>query len=325
MNNNIDNYKNDNHNKNPLNKNNVDKSNELIKNKTDIFWQWNDINNKKPIEMTVALPAINADKIIWLALESLKNQINITFAWELICLEEEGKSRSIIKKYVKQLPGCVRIVHGIIDPKKGKYNIDRYTLLEKWIDIANYADSNSKIFVKHACDCYSPAKRLYIHYEHFKNPNCYYSTQPKGYFYNIITKKYFLYNGYKDNRNIIGHIKDPKNRITTPHLNMALRTEDMRRITLPDEPLLAGIDKYIFITLLKNKPSDQKIIYTDDEIDPNNWKGSLDTDGYNNISLPRRKYYKKDVKKPDWIISVEYPTGLNVPLYILKKLNYLHK
>ena len=174
-------------------------------NTNEKFWWWNDPNNKKPVEMTVALPALNAKKIIWLALESLKNQININFAWELIVFEEEGISKKIVQSYVGRLPGCVRIIYKNINKNDGFYKkediiknncLSYYTLLEKWINMSKIADKNSKIFVKHAVDCYSPPKRLYIHYEHFKNDMCYYSTQPKGYFYNIKSDKWMLYNGY---------------------------------------------------------------------------------------------------------------------------------
>ena len=281
-----------------------------------IFWWWNDVNNTKPIELTVALPALNAEKIIWLALESLKNQTNINFAWELICLEEYGKSRSIIQSYIGQLPGCVRIVHKIVHPSESIYKIKKFTLLEKWIHISKYADDSSKIFVKHACDCYSPPKRLYIHYEHFKNPDCYYSTQPKGYFYNILTDKFFLYNGYLSKR--YGILKN----IINPHLNMALRTELMKTVPLPHKPKLVGIDNYIYgYIALKNK---NKIICVDNSIDPDNWKFSLDTDGYNIISIKRRLGYIKRLNSRINPTSNEKAMSeLHIPEYIFERLKLL--
>lgn len=284
--------------------------------KDQIYWWWNDQSNTKPIEMTVALPALNAEKIIWLALESLKNQTNIEFAWELICLEEKGKSRSIIQSYVGQLPGCVRIVHKKVHPSESVYKINKFTLLEKWILMSKIADKNSQIFVKHACDCYSPPKRLYIHYEHFKNPECYYSTQPKGYFYNILIDKFFLYNGYLSKKH--GTLK----KITNPHLNMALRTELMKNITLPHKPKLTGIDNYIYGQIaLKNI---NKIILVDNTIDPDNWKYSLDTDGYNLISIKRSKGYVKKINSRINPTSNEKALSeLCIPSYIFEKLKLL--
>jgi len=288
-------------------------------NANEKFWWWNDPNNKKPVEMTVALPALNARKIIWLALESLKNQININFAWELIVFEEEGISKKIVQSYKGLLPGCVRIIYKIITKEDALYKIEDikknkctsyYTLLEKWINMAKIADNNSKIFVKHAVDCYSSPKRLYIHYEHFKNDMCYYSTQPKGYFYNINQDKWLLYNGYKLEpikwneygerklKYLNDNFKDDKNiKVRGCHLNMATRTELVKKLSFSKNPLRSGIDSYLLseiCKIIKKRPEEEKIIFTDDEIDKDNWKYSLDTDGNNNISHFRKDLYTKN-------------------------------
>ena len=267
------------------------------------IWRWDDNNNTKPIEMTVALPSLNGSEIIWLALASLKRQTDIDFAWELIVFEEQGVSKEIVQSYAGLLPGCVRIIYKTITREDAFYTLEDitknkctsyYTLLEKWINIAKISDSKSKIFVKHAVDCYSPPKRLFIHYEHFKNDNCYYSTQPKGYFYNIKGDSWMLYNGYKRepvswNENFEQKIEISEGiKVTGCHLNMALRTDIMKKIELPKMPKKAGIDGFILFnlcTLIQIRPEEKKIVFTDDEIDSENWKYSLDTDGYNNISL----------------------------------------
>ena len=313
------------------------------------IWFWNDLSNTKQVIMTVALPALNAKKIIWLALESLKNQINIDFAWELICFEEEGKSREIIKEYIGKLPGCVRIIHKTLDKSDMYYNLQEikrqkcasyYTLMEKWINISYFSDNNSKIFVKHAADCYSPPKRLYIHNEHFKNEMCYYSTQPKGYFYNILNDKYFLYDGFLNepvywdkygiNKSEVldSNYQDNKNsKIRCCHLNMSLRTNIMKKISLPLKPKRCAIDTYIILQTFKLtslRPEEHKIIFSDDEIDKDNWKYSLDTDGYNNISLKRKKYYLKYDKNSPFIIPKKNNEILNkIPEYIMNKLKKL--
>ena len=170
--------------------------------------------------------------------------------------------------------------------------------------MAKIADENSKVFVKHAVDCYSPPKRLYIHYKHFKNDMCYYSTQPKGYFYNINIDKWMLYDGYKRepvswNKFFNEQIEINKTiKVTSCHLNMALRTNIMKKINLPTIPKNRGIDGYILkniCNIIKIRPEQTKIVFTDDEIDKNNWKYSLDTDGYNNISSRDMFYFKKKV------------------------------
>ena len=287
--------------------------------KNEKFWWWNDTKNTKLIEMTVALPALNADTIIWLALESLKNQININFAWELIVFEEEGTSKSVVQSYAGQLPGCVRIIYKIISKDDAFYKLEDikknkctsyYTLLEKWINMARVADKNSKIFVKHAVDCYSTPKRLYIHYEHFKNEMCYYSTQPKGYFYNINLDKWLLNLGYKfepinsfsygpwkinyldDN-----YIDDPTISVRGCYLNIALRTNVMKLIPFSTEPKRSGLDEYILSnmsSIIGYRPEETKIVFTNDEV-YDNWKYSIDIDGHNNISSGDN-FYKKDIK-----------------------------
>ena len=308
------------------------------------FWWWNDITNKKKVELTVALPALNADKIIWLALESLKNQTNINFAWELIVFEEEGISKEIVQSYKGLLPGCVRIIYKTITKDDAFYKIEDikknnctsyYTLLEKWINIAKISDKNSKIFVKHAVDCYSSPKRLYIHYEHFKNDMCYYSTQPKGYFYNISENTWLLYDGYKLepikwNKYGEGNLKyldskyvnDPNILVRGCHLNMATRTQLVQKLSFSKLPLRSGIDSYLLseiCKMIKKRPEENKIIFTDDEIDKENWKYSLDTDGYNNISNFRFEIYKKS--KYDYFKNIDKINIFNcIPSYIISKL-----
>ncbi len=49
-----------------------------------ILLNWANDKNTNPIIMTVALPILNGEKIVWLALEGLRRQINIDFNWELI-------------------------------------------------------------------------------------------------------------------------------------------------------------------------------------------------------------------------------------------------
>jgi hypothetical protein len=308
-------------------------------------WIWKLPNNNKDIVMTVALPALNAKKIIWLALESLKNQIDVNFAWELIVFEEKGESKKIVQSYAGLLPGCVRIIYKTITKDDAFYKIEDikknkctsyYTLLEKWINMSKIADKNSKIFVKHAVDCYSPPKRLYIHYEHFKNNNCYYSTQPKGYFYNINLNKYFLYDGLKiepyDWKNYYKHrkiyykkIRNNKNIIYRGcHLNMALKTNIMKQVPLPNSPLRAGLDGYILYNITKIiniSPEERKIIFDDQEINKDNWKYSLDTDGYNNISMTRSKIYNHyDKNKPHCIPVGSNNIDLKIPKYIMDRL-----
>ncbi len=247
----------------------------LLSNKGDKIYEWKNNKVKGNILLTVALPVYRGKKIIWLALESLRRQTNINFLWELIIIEESGESFKIVEEFLCKFPKCARVVYKSL----GK----RILLIDKWIQIGKLSARTSKVYVLQAADCYSPPKRLYIHNRHFQNRKCYFSTQVKGLFFNLINKKAILYNG---------RIRDKKRKyVTSNHLNMALRTPDMRRI----KPIKKnrGIDRYIRESIVKIhriKPLG-KYIFTDGEIDKNNWKYGFDTDGCNNISLRRRKLY----------------------------------
>ena len=319
-------------------------------------WTWNDRKNRKKIELTVGLPILKGEEIVWLALESLKNQINTDeFAWELIVIEEDGLSSNQVKEYCGKMPGCSKVTFVNASQDMGYYPKElmvgrksNITLLEKWITMTKMADKNSRILVKHAADCYSSLNRLNIHYQNFKNDDCYYSTQPKGNFYCPKLDKYFLYDGkkiepynwYKKALSFINNstlqnsimenadwnslIKFNKNtKIRTAHLNMALDINIVKKITIPKVPIFKGIDSFLIscILLIANKDlGKKKIIYTDDEIDKDNWKYSLDTDGYNSISLSRKTYYEKVSKFGHCIPVDNGNVQLNVPEYIMDKL-----
>lgn len=298
----------------------------------DPIWEWKIKEYIDKIEMTVALPAYNAIDIIWLALESLKNQSNINFKWELICLEEYGKSRNIIKTYANQLPNCVRIVHRCIDPikecrKEQDKFIGKFLLIDKWIQIAWMSSNNSKIFVLHAIDDYSPPKRLYIHHEHFKNNQCILSQQKKGIFYNICTAQIILFDG---------NLKDKIGGGILNHLNLAFKINDIKKI-IPinknnaiDTYLRTSVETINKISFDNNK----EFILIDESLDMENWKYGFFTDGKNTISKSRINVYDNinlKLENSPWIyLNEEQKKELNyfnlntyIPKYILDKLESL--
>ena len=156
------------------------------------FWWWNDKTNTRPVIMTVALSPQSmypqsmykkykstATKNITLLLDTLKNQNNINFSWELIVFEEEGVCKKIIQSYVGKLPECVRIIYKTIRREDAFYKLEDirknninsyYTLLEKWINMARISDDNSKIFVKYTNFRIGPNK-LYFYNKIFNNEN----------------------------------------------------------------------------------------------------------------------------------------------------------
>lgn len=295
---------NNNYNKDKYDKNNYINDNIKRISPYNVLWE-NLNNNKQLIEMTVALPIYEGEKIVELTLESLKNQEKINFGWELIILEEYGKSLEIIKKFINKLPGCQRIIYKILNVK--------HSILDKWLEIANLASDTSRIYVMQMINSYSPKYRLYIHYEHFNNPNCYQSTQLKGLFYDSTTNKKIFYIGA--NRKI--------NQLNTAYKLDAIKL--INRTEINNEEL-KGFNKEndykskdeiindnikILVEELLNNDQD-KIISHDSSTDVNNWKYGFIIDGYNDSSQNRKLLY-------DNPIGIFY----NYDLYN-KKLSYIN-
>ncbi len=228
---------------------------------------WEISDQAKPIEMTVALPAFNAKKIIWLALESLKNQKDVEFGWELIIWEEGTHSKEIVESFIGQLPNCQKIIYKSLRRK--------ISLLEKWVGIAKEVSDSSKIYVLQSADDYSPSHRLHIHYLHFQDETCFFSNQGKSLFFNLSTKRKIFY--YQPSR-----LKN--------NLSMAYRMKHFRRVPLRVKH--RNIDGYLFTVIRRIVGSQTKIRF-DHDIDPENWKTSVFTDGCNNISINRRRHYYK--------------------------------
>lgn len=251
---------------------------------------WNNQEDPRPIEMTVGLPALNAKKIIWLPLESLRRQKKIDFGWELLIWEEDGESLKVVESFIGKLPNCQRIIYRSIDPEidgrqTGSFQ-GKFILIDKWLGMAQLADSESRIFVFQDADDYSPPKRLWIHYQHFQNPDCLYSTQTKGLFINLRNQKKIFFDGWvKENNSEF---------LTWNHLNKAVLTQDLMKV--PTTNRNRGIDTYIRNCIEKNRQisfREKKYIFEDSEIDPENWKYGFFTDGQNNISRSRLKYYSE--------------------------------
>ncbi len=280
----------------------------------DKIYEWRNKNIKGKIVLTVALPVYRGKNIIWLALESLRKQTKINFYWELIIIEEFGHSFNIIETFLSKFPYCNRVIYKSLNNK--------ILLIHKWISISKLASLTSNVYVLQAADCYSPPKRLYIHQQHFVNNKCYFSTQVKGIFFNLINKKSIIYNG---------RIKDKSRKfITSNHLNMALRTQDMKRIKPINKN--RGIDRYIRESIIKLHKINinTKYIFTDSELDKNNWKYSLDTDGCNNISLKRRRMYSINKVNRSFVPFNAYKNKYGylkmtkyIPINVIKFINKL--
>jgi hypothetical protein len=223
-------------------------------------------NNTNP-SLTVALPVYNGKSIAWMSLESLCEQIDVDFNWELIIYEEKHEQSvfpNLIYEYKERLKsvGCSRILFIT--------NNNKVSLVEKWIEIGKNVSENSECFLLQAADCYSPKTRLKISYDKIIKENYDWYDQTKGYFYSFISNRVILYD-YKGLTN----------------LNMSLKTEYIK--TLPFSPLKKGIDGYIYnwsaLSCKNNGKQFQR--FFDDEL----YEDSVDTHGHNNISMAREDYF----------------------------------
>lgn len=208
--------------------------------------------------ISVGLP-VYASKIAWLAMEGLCAQ-QTAVKWELIVYEDadEALGERFFKNYLPRLKNCVRISY--------LYDKNRIPLTVKWVQIANYADENSVGIILQAADCYSEPQRIQTSYELFMQGYDWIQNR-YGIFYNILTKQTMLFDG-KDGMTM---------------LNMAVRKSKLQNLA-PDERW-AGVDNWMLRQISKPVPAK---VFTDES---DNWKGGVDTDGYNRISLGRRKIY----------------------------------
>ncbi len=231
------------------------------------------------IKLTVGLPLYNANKIGWLALESLCRQKNIDFEWELIIMEEHNGQHMGEEEVLKFHPrlkqvGCNTICYTGIP--------NWIPLPVKWREMGSIANKNSVGFVLQAADCYSQPYRLKETYDLFVNKKADWVQSKYGLFYYVPTDQAILYNW--------DHHKQ------TTSLNMATKTSLIKQLPTGDKKL--GIDKWMFVTMQKLKGSELKVVWNESD----NWKYGVDTHGYNNISTGRTPHFKnprKVFKKTD--------------------------
>ena len=108
-------------------------------------------------KLVCALPMWNAEHIGWLAMESLCNQKDVDFDWELIIIEDKGRNffgSDRVFSYNKRLAqaGCVSIDY--------QFSNQRIPLARKWKLMAERALNPESDFLLVAADCYSQPYRL---------------------------------------------------------------------------------------------------------------------------------------------------------------------
>ncbi len=239
--------------------------------------------NKNNIVVTIALPVFNSQKIIWLSIESLKNQKNINFDWELIICEEQQEflvGLDFFKNEFDNLQkiGCKRLLY--LSP-------NNYTCLAiKWKIISENTSNDNTIFLLQASDDYSYEDRLKNTFDIFQSDNKidWYDCQ-KAFFYDFNNKKMTIYNAKK---------------IT--NVNIALKTNLLKKFYNPDDSKKRGIDYLIFTQINNN----QKLLTY---VDINLYTNGFFSDGFNTLSIHRSKLYDKwpfektNIKLEDLTIS----------------------
>jgi glycosyltransferase involved in cell wall biosynthesis len=215
------------------------------------------------IELTVALPIWNSEKIAWLCIESLCEQKNVDFEWELLIAEEAKNGFGIerVKPYLERLKsaGCTSVKYTELDYK--------IPLPQKWRLLAQQAAETSKAFVFCAADDYSEPNKLKTAYEAIKLGYDWAQYQ-KMLMFDIKSRRHIYYDCESINRKV-GAI-------------MACKTSAARR--LPESSIPKGVDHWLFDKI------HPEFIFTDKS---DNWQKGFGTDGYNNISLDRKKHYFK--------------------------------
>lgn len=246
------------------------------------------LNKSDKIEQTVSMPCYKANEIAWLSMESLCNQININYHWELLICEEKHEKMigvDFFKDYIERLysAGCRRIVYILVD--------EWIPLIHKWKMLGEAAHKNSKSFLLKAVDCYSPSKRLSITHDIINKRKYQWVDFRKGYFYDFRRDKLIIYDS-----------------LSTTNLNMGFRTEYARNIPFAEKR--KGIDGFLYKLFKIRKKYTVGSLYHD----------SIDTDGYNNISK-RSKYYKNPV--PPFFGTERTIEDLSVPEYVKKKIKLM--
>ncbi len=262
------------------------------------------------IELSVGLPVFKSSAIVWLAMESLCNQVNINFKWELIICEElcpdseDGYcGNQFFDSYRDRLykAGCREIK--FIDLE------DYVTLESKWKFIVQSADKKSEMLLLQASDNYSQNDRISTAYNHIKGGYDWIHYE-NIYFYNCKTGQIILRS----------HIPSKKSKsFSSKGVNISIRMELIKNLPFRDKGFT--IDGWLYRNARSVKydifRSDMNTIWNG-----GNWETGINTDGFNKISLKRVRHYQNPQPpfyKTDKVI------GDIVPEYIADRLLGLSK
>lgn len=218
---------------------------------------------KQSIEMTCALPMYESIQSFWMALDSISNQKNINFGWELV-IAEEIRNRVDPEKIIAYLPKLKEIGCHCFKYLGLKSKI---SLSKKWLIMSQIADLSSIGFMLHASDDYNQPNRFYNTYKLFMQGADWVQTK-KCLFYDIRNRKCVLFQAL------------PRKRTA---LFMSIRTNIVQKVK-NKRYVNKCVDNFLMNSCLSVKRN-MEIVYDEDLDD---WKYAMCTDGFNKISKERK-------------------------------------
>ena len=261
------------------------------------------------INVSVLLPFYRAEYIGWLPMEGLVRQVGVNFEWELIVAEElndETFGKDRILEYIPRLKqaGCIRFKYIGLDkwmPLSGK----RKLLIEE-------SDPSSKLIIGNASDDYSPPKRFSTMWNlKKKHPDGDWFVPVANISYDIATD--------------IALQREPVLTPTRADVAGQAQSADLMRKTAKamDPSIARGVDGHLWQTAHQVKPDIKLII---DESD--NWKYSMNTNGFNSISFNYRDtHFKNPATFPNFN-PVPFDIDKFIPSEVMGRLRdskkYLH-
>lgn len=239
-------------------------------------------NEDDKITATVALPMFNSEFIGWLPLESFVRQKNIDFNWELIIIEEQnghqfGEENVMRYKHKLEEVGCKRIKY--VPISKWMH------LSTKWINMAKYADKNSKVFICQGADNFSHPLRLYESYYYIVKKDYDYICYPYVVFYSVPTNEIYkrgFYDKVKSKQPFKGY-------------QYSFKTEYAK--LLPNVKQKSSIDKWLF-ERIREISRRKKRRYNFTFVDSKFWEYGFNTHGFHNLTMTRYKVFQKENEKP---------------------------
>ena len=209
------------------------------------------------MKVTVALPVWNSKEIAWLCMESLCNQ-KVDFEWELLVFEEKHPQQ-LGRDYFKSYQS--RLPGCTI----------RYLTRNKWISLSEkWAIMGMVCEGEYMCLC--AADNYYHPYmlTDAMTSGADWFITTRGYFYDIDYQKMLIYNALLE--------------------NVGLQMTASKRVIsgLPMQQKKRSIDNWVFNNL------EMSLTRKDTST---HWEGTLCTNGMNNISHKRHKFFK-EVKYP---------------------------